>query len=103
MLVENANVSSKETCVVGGAYCVLSAPGNIGAYAVTKNWIIIKQSSPDLVTGMDYLATNGAEANCYACRMMDQPDDAAATEPDFGSHFKTMDDMEAWVDIIRPI
>ena len=30
---------------------------------------------PTLLQGMDYLAKNGAEVNCYACRMMDQLDD----------------------------
>jgi aldoxime dehydratase len=55
---------------------------------------------PTLLKGMDYLAKNGPEANCYTSRMMDQLDEKGQQhDRTFGlAFFKTMGDMEAWAE-----
>ena len=103
VLAKSANVSSK-----GKRVCV-TAPQNMCVIRSGQYWgtcgekeLEYYQSKvhPTLLKGMDYLAKNGPEANCYTSRMMDQLDEKGQQhDRTFGlAFFKTMGDMEAWAE-----
>ena len=102
-LVENANVSSKGKRVFVTAsqnMCVIRSGQNWDACGDKELDYYQTKVHPTLLKGMDYLAKNGTEANCYACRMMDQLDDKGQQQNQtFGlAFFKTIGDMEAWAE-----
>ena len=103
VLVENANVSSKGKRVSVTPpenMCVIRSGQYWGACGDKELDYYQTKVHPTLLHGMDYLAKNGAEANCFACRMMDQLDERGQQRNQtFGlAFFKTMDDMEAWAE-----
>ena len=103
VLSQSSNVSSKgkRVCVTAPQNkCIIRSGQYWGACGEKELEYYQSKVHPTLLQGMDYLAKNGAEANCYACRMMDQLDDKGQQRNQtFGlAFFKTMDDMEAWAE-----
>ena len=102
-LVENRNVSSKgkrKSVAPPENMCVIRSGQYWGACDNKELDYYQTKVHPTLLMGMDYLAKNGQEANCYACRMMEQLDEKGQSrDQTFGlAFFKTMADMETWAE-----